>query len=100
VRLTAGVLYHAHDAPDGAVRPSPLAGFVDLTDVAAADTQRYLEALGLGGAYPLLRPGSQRVVARPQGGPPLPAGARVIPATYTISSEHQIGYVLGVSVGF
>jgi len=36
----------------------------------------------------------QRAVAPTRSGVPLPAGARVIPETYAIRSEHQLGYVL------
>jgi hypothetical protein len=50
IRLTAGVLYAAGSPPSGAVRPSPLAGFVDLSRASEADTRRYLEQGGLGGA--------------------------------------------------
>jgi hypothetical protein len=94
LRLVAGLRYHGHDAPSGAERRAPLAGFVDLTDVSDADAQRYLAAIGLGGAVPQLRSNVQRAVAPPRIPAPLPPGARVIAPTYRIRSEHQLGYVL------
>jgi hypothetical protein len=93
-RVALGARYHAHSLPSGALRSSPLAGFVDLTDTTDADARAYLAALGLGGAADRLRPGVQRAVAPPRAGVPLPAGARVIPERYAIRSEHQLGYVL------
>jgi hypothetical protein len=91
-RVTAGLLYAAGSPPSGVVRPSPLAGFVDLTRVTEADARRYLEAGGVGGAAVQIRPGAQLVTPRVAGAA-LPTGARVIPDRYTIISEHQIGLV-------
>lgn len=92
-RLTAGVRYHGHNLPSGELRRSPLAGFIDLTDVAAADLAGYLESVGAGNALAGLRDGSQRVLVPARLAAPLPEGARVIPATYRIRSEHQLGFV-------
>jgi hypothetical protein len=91
-RLSAGLLYAAGSPPSGDVRPSPLAGLVDLSRASTADARRYLELGGMGGAERYLRPGAQLVTARVAGAP-LPPGARIIPDTYTIISEHQIGFV-------
>ena len=93
-RVTLGVRYHAHSLPSGELRRSPLAGFVDLTDASDADARGYLAAIGLGGASDQLRSNVQRAVAPTRSGVPLPPGARVIPETYAIRSEHQLGYVL------
>ena len=93
LRLVVGLRYHGRSLPSGEERPAPLAGFVDLTDVSDADAERYLSSIGLGGAAAQLRPGVQRAVAPPRSAAPLPAGARVIPATYRIRSEHQLGTV-------
>lgn len=93
-RLVAGLRYHGHDLPSGGVRSAPLAGFVDLTDVSDADARRYLTAIGLGGAAEKLRSNVQSAVAAPRIAVALPAGARVIPATYRIRSEHQLGFVV------
>ena len=92
LRLTTGVLYAAGSPPSGITRPSPLAGFVDLTRASVADARRYLQQGGLGGATSHLRPGVQLVTPRVPGAP-LPTGARVIPDRYTIVSQHQLGYV-------
>jgi hypothetical protein len=94
VRVAAALRYHAHALRSGEQRVSPLAGFVDLTDVSGAALESYLSALGAGAAGPLLRPEGQRVLAPPPGAPAPPPGARVIPGVYTIRSEHQVGFLL------
>jgi hypothetical protein len=93
-RVVLGLRYHGHSLPSGEVRASPLAGYVDLTDVADDEARRYLTAIGLGGAADQLRPDVQRAVAPPRVRIALPEGARVIPESYAIRSEHQLGYVL------
>lgn len=93
-RLLLGLRYHGHSLPSGRERRAPLAGFVDLTDVSDEDARRYLTAIGLGAAGAQLRPSVQRAVAPPRANVPLPDGARAIPETYQIRSEHQLGYVL------
>ena len=98
-RLTTGLLYAGGAASSGSERSSPLAGFVDLTRVAAGDVRRYLESGGMGGAAPHLREGVQVVTPRVPG-VALPEGARVIPDTYTILSEHQLGFVLVLGWAF
>jgi len=94
LRLTLGLRYHGNSLPSMASRSSPLAGLVDLTDVAERDLAGYLQAVGLPGAAPGLRPGSQKIVAVPAGAPKPPPGARVIGPTYRIRSEHQVGSVV------
>jgi hypothetical protein len=91
-RITTALLYAAGSPPSGIVRPSPLAGFVDLTRASLPDTRRYLQEGGLGGAAAQVRPGVQIVTPR-AAGVPLPEGARVIPDTYTVISLHQLGLV-------
>jgi hypothetical protein len=93
VRITTAILYAAGSPPSGVVRPSPLAGFVDLTRASIDDARGYLQAGGLGGAAAEVRPGVQIVTPQVTGAL-LPAGARVIPDTYTIISEHQLGFVV------
>jgi hypothetical protein len=67
---------------------------VYLTGVSDADLAAYLPAVGLRQAASGLQPRSQRVLALPAGAPAPPPGARVIPPTYHIRSEHQVGFVL------
>lgn len=98
-RVTAGVLYAAGSPPSGSTRPSPLAGFVDLSRASEGDAARYLEEGGLGGAVAQLRPGVQLVTPRVPGAP-LPTGARIIPDSYTIVSEHQLGFVFVLGWAF
>ena len=94
LRVTAALRYHGHALRSGEQRASPLAGFVDLTDVSGPALESYLRAVGAAGAVPLLRDEGQRVLAPPPGAPAPPPGARVIPATYTVRSEHQVGFLL------
>jgi hypothetical protein len=42
----------------------------------------------------MLRPRTHRLLVPAAGGPPLPPGSRVIPDTYRIRSEHQMGFLL------
>jgi hypothetical protein len=99
VRLTAALRYHARSLPSGDVRPSPVAGLVDITDVAPADQSAWLTAVGAGAAVPALRERSQRLVAV-RSAVALPPGARVVPETYAIRSEHQVGFVVVVAFAF
>ena len=98
VRVTGGLLYHGR-ALDSRVRPSPLRGFVDLSRSREEDAQAYLQRGGLGGAASVLRPGVQLVTPRLRG-VALPDGARIIPDTYSILSEHQIGFVFVLGWAF
>jgi len=99
VRITTAILYAAGSPPSGVVRPSPLAGFVDLTRANEGDIRSYLQAGGLGGAAAEVRPGVQ-IVTPAVAGAALPMGARVIPDTYTIISEHQLGLVVMLGWAF
>jgi hypothetical protein len=92
-RLTAGVLYHGRALRDGDEHPSPLAGYVDLSRATAEDISDYLVQSGLGGAARNIRPDVQ-IAAPVAPGVPIPPGARRIPDTYTISSQHQTGFVI------
>ena len=98
-RLTAGVLYHGRALHDGDVRPSPLAGYVDLSRATHEGAVGYLNASGVGGAATQLRPGVQ-IAAPAVPGVPLPPGARLITDTYTISSQHQTGFVVVLGWAF
>jgi hypothetical protein len=93
-RVTAALRDHRNALPSMKERPSPLAGLVDMTRVSASDLAAYLGQAGLSEAVPQLRIGTHRLVVPAPGGPPLPAGARVIPDTYRIRSEHQFGFLL------
>jgi hypothetical protein len=90
-RLTAGLRYHAGALPSGAPRATPLVGAVDVTALSDAALASYLGAVGPASVAAALRPGAQHVVVG--GTLPPPAGAHVIPATYVVRSEHQIGLV-------
>jgi len=93
-RVTAALRDHLHALQSMAIRPSPLAGMVDVTEVGNVDLARYLSAIGLSDAVPMLRLGVHRLLVPAPGGPPLPPGSRVIPDTYRIRSEHQVGFLL------
>jgi hypothetical protein len=93
-RFSAGLRWHGHAAPSGSRRPAPVAGLVDLTDVADGDLGRFLDAVGASAAVPFLRTRTQRLLVLSGSAPVLPAGARVVPEDYGIRSEHQLGFVL------
>jgi hypothetical protein len=93
-RLGLGLRYHGHALRSGAERRSPVAGLVDVSDVDEALLREWLLAAGAGAASPHLRAGSQRLLAGAPPGLLLPEGARVVPAEYTVRSEHQLGLVL------
>jgi hypothetical protein len=98
-RVTAALRYHARSLPSGDVRAAPVAGMVDITDVAPEAQAAWLATIGAASAVPSLRERSQRLVAVRNPGP-LPAGARVVPPTYTIRSEHQVGFVFALAFAF
>jgi hypothetical protein len=93
-RVTAAIRDHMHALQSMKIQPSPLAGLVDVTRVSDADLHDYLSQAGMSEAMPMLRLGSHRLLVPTPGGPPLPAGSRVIPPTYRIRSEHQVGFLL------
>ncbi len=100
LRINAALLYYANSLPSGDERPSPYPGAVDLTAVADPELTRYLAAIGAGGAG--IDPESERqrlVIGAPARVSP-PAGARIIPASYGIRSEHQIGYIFVIGWAF
>jgi hypothetical protein len=92
-RFSAALRYHANAADSGRLRPSPLAGLVELTGVGAEELAGYLDGVGAAGALPYLREGAQRLIAT-DARQPLPEGARRMPASYRIRSEHQVGFVV------
>jgi hypothetical protein len=100
LRGALALRYHGNAARTGDVRPSPLAGAVDLTDVAAAPLADYLRSVGAAPAIEWLRGRSQRVLLGAPAAVALPAGARVIPEEYLIESEHQVGFMLALGWAF
>ena len=98
-RISAALRYHARSLPSGELRRSPVAGLVDITGVDATAQADYLRAIGAAGALPSLRPRTQRLLAVRNPGS-LPPGAHVVPATYAIRSEHQVGFVITAAVAF
>ena len=92
--LTGGLRYHANSVPRLTRYASPLGGLADLSDVGEADRMSYLSAIGASSVAPFLRHRSQSAIEIPEGGPPLPSGARLLPADLTIRAHDQVGYVL------
>jgi hypothetical protein len=99
-QLTAALRDHRNALPSMQMRPSPLAGLVDVTRVTDENLAVYLREVGFTEAAQFLRLGSHRLLSPPPESPPLPEGARVIPAQYRIRSEHQLGFLLLWSVSF
>lgn len=93
-RLSLGLRYHGHALPSGQRRPSPVAGMVDVSLVDEPVLADWLRAAGFGDTVPLLRPGTQKLLAGAPAGVPLPEGSRIVPADYAVRSEHQLGFVL------
>jgi len=93
-RVTAALRDHMHALQSMEIRPSPLAGLVDVTAVDGVDLLGYLSQVGMSDALPMLRLGTHRLLVPVPGGPALPPGSRVIPPTYRIRSEHQVGFLL------
>ena len=54
---------------------------------------RYLEAIGAAGGGIDADSDRQRIVIGAPASVPPPAAARIIPASYSIRSEHQLGYI-------
>ncbi len=93
-RVTAALRDHMHALQSMKIQPSPLAGLVDVTAVNGVDLLQYLTRVGMRDAMPLLRLGTHRLLVPAPDGPPLPPGSRVIPPTYRIRSEHQMGFLV------
>jgi len=89
---SAALLDHLRALPSGEARANPLAGAIDLSNVAVADRNAFLARVGLGAAAGQIRDGSH-VVAIGVTSNTLPAGAVRIAPTYNIRSEHNLGYI-------
>jgi len=92
--VTAGLRYHANSVPRMTRYAWPLGGLADLSQVDDADLVPYLSAIGASGALPFLRHRGQSALELPGAGPPLPDGARILPADLTIRAHDQVGYML------
>ncbi len=90
--VSASLLRHFRSLPSGELRANPLAGAIDLSNVSVADRNAFLARVGLGPAAGQIRDGAH-IVAIGVTSATLPAGAVRIAPTYTIRSEHNIGYV-------
>lgn len=94
--LSASLLRHFRSLPSGELRANPLAGAIDLSNVSVADRNAFLAQVGLGPAAGQLRDGAH-IVAIGVTSATLPAGAVRIAPTYTIRSEHNIGYIFALT---
>ncbi len=92
IAVFAGLLGHFRALPEGDLRANPLAGAIDLSNVAPQDRNAFLARVGLGAAAGQIRDGAH-IVAIGLPSTTLPAGAARIPATYSIRSEHNLGYI-------
>jgi hypothetical protein len=96
IAVFAGLLDHFRTLPAGALRANPLAGAIDLSNVAPLDRNAFLTRVGLGAAASQIRDGAH-IVAIGVNSSTLPMGAVRVPATYTIRSEHNLGYIFTVT---
>lgn len=94
--LSAALLNHFRTLPSGALRANPLAGAVDLSNVAFLDRNAFLARVGLGAAAGQVRDGAH-IVAIGVPATSLPPGAVVIAPTYRLRSEHNLGYIFTVT---
>lgn len=94
--LSASLLRHFRSLPSGALRVNPLGGAIDLSNVSVTDRSAFLTQVGLGAAAPRVRDGAH-IVAVGVTAATLPAGAVRIAPTYTVRSEHNIGYVFNLT---
>ena len=94
IAVTGGLRYHANSVPRMTRYASPLGGLADLSQVGDADLMAYLTAIGASGAVPFLRHRGQSALQIPDGGPPLPDGARILPADLFVRAHDQVGYML------
>ena len=92
--VTGALRYHANSVPRMTRYVSPLGGLADLSRVADAALVPYLAAIGASGAMRFLRHRGQSALQIPDGGPPLPDGARILPPDLLVRAHDQIGYVL------
>jgi hypothetical protein len=92
--LLAGVRYHVNSVPRLSQYDSPLGGLADLSQVPDAALTSYLGAIGASGAVPFLRHRGQSGLQIPDGSPPLPPGARILPADVVIQAHDQVGYFM------
>lgn len=90
--LSAALLDHLRALPSGESRVNPLAGAIDLSNVAFLDRNAFLARVGLGAAAGQIRDGAH-IVAIGVTTTTLPPGAIRIAPTYSIRSEHNLGYV-------
>lgn len=88
----AGLRYHVNSVPRFTRYDSPLGGLADLSQVPDEALAPYLSAIGAAGAVPYLRHRGQSALRIPDGSPPLPEGARILPFDVAIQAHDQVGY--------
>src|SRR6185436_14896051 len=91
-QLSAGVLDHFRALPSGALRANPLAGAIDLSNVTLLDRNLFFTRVGLAAAAGQVRDGAH-IIAIGVTTSTLPPGAVRINPTYTVRSEHNLGYI-------
>ena len=69
MRMTAALRYHGNALDSMQVRPSPLAGLVDLTRVGRTERATYLDQIGLRAPSQLLRNGAHHLLVPPPSAP-------------------------------
>ena len=95
-KLSVALLNHRNSLPSGALRANPFAGAIDLSNVSVSDRNAFLVRVGAGSAVSQIRDGAHIVVLGASS-TSLPEDARRIGATYTVRSEHNLGYIFTLS---
>lgn len=94
--ISASLLDHFRALTSAESRVNPLAGAIDLSNASVADRNAFLSRAGLGAVAGQLRDGAHIVVIG-SSATGLPQGAVRIAPTYSIRSEHNLGYIFTVT---
>jgi hypothetical protein len=94
--LSAGLLSHFRALESAESRANPFAGAIDLSNVSVLNRNAFLAQIGLGAVAGQVRDGAHIVVIG-SSATALPQGAIRVAPTYSIRSEHNLGYVFSLT---
>lgn len=98
--ITMGLRFHSNSVPPRTTLAFPLGGLADMTNVSAADRERYLTAIGAASAIPYIRDRTTLTMAFPDQRVPLPPESRIIPFDYLLRSHGHVAYVATTGISF